>query len=126
MKLNFREIQRVQNTLTRLVFYCADLQRKGKFEHITPAVKDLHWLLVDYHVTFTTVTIVFSAIQNTGQLAYLRDPGLDFAAVGVLQLTSEDMCCQTIVVKILVSHDFRHLALSSGTTNLTMFVILMN
>jgi len=37
---NFKTLQRVQNTLARVV-----LQR-GKFEHITPALIDLHWLPV--------------------------------------------------------------------------------
>jgi len=37
---NFMSLQRVQNTLARVVL------RRGKFEHISPALIDLHWLLV--------------------------------------------------------------------------------
>jgi len=37
---NFNKLQRVQNTLARVVL------RAGKFEHITPALIQLHWLPV--------------------------------------------------------------------------------
>ena len=35
---NFKKLQRVQNTLARVVLHA------GKFEHITPALIQLHWL----------------------------------------------------------------------------------
>ena len=38
---NFKKLQRVQNTLARVVL------RAGKFEHITPALIQLHWLRSD-------------------------------------------------------------------------------
>jgi len=35
---DFSKLQRVQNTLARVVF------RRGKFDHITPTLSELHWL----------------------------------------------------------------------------------
>ena len=50
-KSNFTKLQRVQNTLARVVL------RRGKFEHITPALKELHWLPVQYRATLATCSI---------------------------------------------------------------------
>jgi len=43
---NFKKLQRVQNTLARVVL------RAGKFEHIIPAFIKLHWLPVKQRVLY--------------------------------------------------------------------------
>ena len=43
---NYVKLQRVQNTLARVVL------KVRKFDHITPALKELHWLPVKLRVTF--------------------------------------------------------------------------
>jgi len=51
---NFKSLQRVQNTLECVVL------RRVKFEHITPALIDLHWLPVQYRVTYKLATLTYS------------------------------------------------------------------
>ena len=41
---NFSKLQRIQNTLARVVL------RKRKLEHITPSLKELHWIPVQQRV----------------------------------------------------------------------------
>jgi len=54
---NFKSLQRVQNTLARVVL------RRGKFEHITPALIDLHLDILQlppgtlYHLISAIVTL---------------------------------------------------------------------
>jgi len=63
---NFKKLQRVQNTLARVVL------RAGKFEHITPALIDLHWLPVKQRVVYKQALITFNVLHNDSPL-YLRD-----------------------------------------------------
>jgi len=44
---NLSKLQRVQNTLARVVL------RRVKYEHITPALSELHWLPVRQRIDFT-------------------------------------------------------------------------
>jgi len=62
---NFKSLQKVQNTPARVVL------RRGKFEHITPAVIDLHWLPAQYRVTYKLATLTYS-IKRSGQPSYLH------------------------------------------------------
>ena len=58
---NFKLLRRVQNTLARVVL-C-----RRKFEHITTALIDLHWLPVQYPVTYKLATLTYS-IKRSGHL----------------------------------------------------------
>jgi len=57
---NFKKLQRVQNTLARVVL------RRGKY-HITPALAELHWLPIIQRVTFKIATTIF-------KIRYLHQP----------------------------------------------------
>jgi len=57
---NFKKLQRVQNTLARVML------RRGKYEHITPALAKLHWLPIQQRVTKIATTIF--------KIRYLRQP----------------------------------------------------
>jgi len=63
---NFKKLQRVQNTLARVVL------RSGKFEHITPALIKLHWLPVKQRVLYKQALITFNVLHHNN-LSYLRD-----------------------------------------------------
>ena len=63
---NLDKLQRVQNTLARLV---TGTQRR---EHITPVLAELHWLPVRARITFQISTIVFKLRQNR-QPSYLAE-----------------------------------------------------
>jgi len=63
---NFKKLQRVQNTLARVVL------RAGKFEHITPALIQLHWLPVKQRALYKLALITFNILQHNN-LMHLRD-----------------------------------------------------
>lgn len=87
-KSNFNKLQRVQNTLARVVL------RQKKYEHITPAHEELHWLPVQHRVTFKTVFLVYS-MKKTGQPAYLRDLMPDYEPVRTLRSSSKNLICKS-------------------------------
>jgi len=59
-------MQRVQNTLARII------ARQGKFDHIKPVLKELHWLPIENRVTFKLATLTYN-IKSTGQPVYLHN-----------------------------------------------------
>ena len=63
---NFKKLQRVQNTLARVVL------RRGKYEHITPALVELQWFPIKQSVTFKIATTIFK-IRYLHQPTYLLD-----------------------------------------------------
>ena len=65
-KSNFNKLQRVQNTLARAVL------RRGKFDNITLALQELHWLPVEHRVSYKLATLAHT-IRTTGQPSYLRE-----------------------------------------------------
>ena len=85
--------------------------RQGKYEHITPALKELHWLPVQHRVTFKTASLVYS-IKNTGQPAYLRDLVPNYEPVRTLRSSSKNLICKSSTLTVLASRGFRHSAAS--------------
>ena len=59
-------LQRVQNTAARVIF------RIRKFERITPALIELHWLPVKLRIKFKIILIVFKALRGRAP-AYISD-----------------------------------------------------
>ena len=56
--LHLDNLQRIQNAAARLV------SRSKKYEHITPALPDLHWLNVKNRITFKILLITFKALHG--------------------------------------------------------------
>ena len=54
---NLARLQRVQNTLARVV------TGKSRFCHITPILSDLYWLPVRHRINFNIATITFKVLQ---------------------------------------------------------------
>jgi len=102
-KSNLSKLQRVQNTLARAVL------RRGKFEHITPALKELHWLPVEHRITYKLATLVFT-IKNSGQPIYLRELLPDYEPARTLRSSSKHLLCETATKTVLASRGFRHSA----------------
>ena len=65
-KYLINKLQMVQNTAARV------LCNVGKYEHITPTLKKLHWLPVPYRIKFKICLITFNALHGIGP-AYIRD-----------------------------------------------------
>ena len=63
-KSNVAKLQIVQNALCCIIF------RLDKMRHVTPFLKKLHWLPIQYHVLFKYNLLVFKAI-NLSQPPYL-------------------------------------------------------
>ena len=76
---NFDKLQRVQNTLARVV------TGTTRFDHITPVLEGLHWLPIQSRVSFKLATLAFKTRQfgEPGNLASLLQP---------YQLTRELRC----------------------------------
>jgi len=102
-KSNFHKLQHVQNTLARVVL------RRGKFEHITPALKELLWLPVEHHVTYKLATLAFT-IKSTGQPIYLRELLPDYEPARTLHSSSKHLLSETASKSTLSSRGFRHSA----------------
>jgi hypothetical protein len=102
-KQNFNKLQRVQNTLARVVL------RRGKFEHIKPALTELHWLPVEHRVTYKLATLTFRII-NTHQPAYLRELLLDYEPPRTLRSSNKHLLTTTRTNLVLASRGFRHSA----------------
>jgi len=72
-----RRLQMVLNAAARLVV------GTGKYDHITPALRDvLHWLPVPQRTEFKIAVLAFDCVRGTGP-AYFKDvcvPVLDIAA----------------------------------------------
>ena len=61
-----QRLQSVQNAAARLV------TRTGRRQHITPVLRELHWLPVRRRVEFKIATLVFKALNNLAS-PYLVD-----------------------------------------------------
>jgi len=63
---NFARLQRVQNTLARVLLH------KRKFDHITPSLMELHWLPILQRVHFKVAILTYKTI-HTKEPDYLFD-----------------------------------------------------
>ena len=57
-KYHVSKLQRVQNAAARLI------KNTGKYDHITPALYNLHWLPVFHRIYFEILIITFKAMYN--------------------------------------------------------------
>ena len=55
---DLKRLQCIQNTLARVV------SRSSKYCHVTPILKDLHWLPIKYRIQFKIATIIYKVLQN--------------------------------------------------------------
>jgi hypothetical protein len=81
---NFTKLQRVQNALARTAL------RLRKYEHITPALSDLHWLHIEQRVTYKLCTSAYT-ITTTGQPTYLRELLVDYEPVRTLRSSAKHL-----------------------------------
>jgi hypothetical protein len=52
------KLQRVQNCAARII------KQTGKFDHITPTLKELHWLPIKYRIDYKTILITFKVLNK--------------------------------------------------------------
>ena len=65
-KTTLNKIQNVQNTAARLI------TRTSRRSHITPVLKDLHWLPIQCRIQFKILVITYNALQGQFPL-YVRN-----------------------------------------------------
>ena len=61
-----KRVQRIQNTAARI------LTKTSKYEHITPVLKDLHWLPVENRIIFKILTLTYRCLNKLAP-QYLAD-----------------------------------------------------
>ena len=81
-----QKLQRVQNVAARLITGCR------KYDHITPVLKDLHWLPVVQGIQFKVVITVYKAMHNTTR-AYLQELIVPYAPSRGLRSQEHNMLC---------------------------------
>jgi hypothetical protein len=59
-------LQNVQNSPARLI------ARRRKFDHITPVMKELHWLPVSQRIIYKILLITYKALNGLAP-SYIRD-----------------------------------------------------
>ena len=57
-----QRLQTVLNAAARVVYHLA------KYNHISPVLKELHWLLVKYRVIFKIILLVFNDLHGMAPL----------------------------------------------------------
>ena len=79
-----KKLQSVQNAAARLI------TRTRKFDHVTPVLRDLHWLPIRQRIDFKIATLVFKCLHGLAP-PYLADGIIPLASItGRRQLRSSD------------------------------------
>ena len=58
LKLNLQKLQCIQNSAARII------TNSSRYSHITPILKQLHWLPVQFRSEFKTATLVYKFLQT--------------------------------------------------------------
>ena len=65
-KCSLQRLQTIQNAVARIVI------PTGKFDHITPVLRKLHWLPIEQRIKFKIATLTFKILRNQHPI-YLRE-----------------------------------------------------
>ena len=79
-----KKLQHVQNTGARIV------TRSNRREHITPTLKELHWLPIQSRIKFKLALLVFKALNNLAP-SYLKDLLLPYQTSRCLRSSSMNL-----------------------------------
>jgi len=86
----FQRLQSVQNAAARLI------SQTGRSEHITPVLRQLHWLPVRRRVEFKLAILVYKALHGLTP-PYLSDDCLLVAEVGRRQRSADARTCVNFI-----------------------------
>ena len=81
-----QKLQRVQSVAARLI------SGHRKYDHITPVLKDIHWLPVVQRINFKVVITVYKAIHNTAP-AYLQELIVPYVPSRGLRSQEHNLLC---------------------------------
>ena len=102
---NITKLQRVQNTLARTIL------RLRKFEHITPALIDLHWLPIRQRITFKLASVTFK-LRLTHQPSYLYDLINNYEPPRLLRSSNKGLLQVSRTNTVVASRAFTHSAVA--------------
>jgi hypothetical protein len=85
---NIRKLQRVQNTLARVV---AGVRKR---DHITPVLKDLHWLPIEQRITYKVALLTHKVLQDQ-QPEYLAQLVTSYRPARCLRSSSQNLLART-------------------------------
>ena len=89
----------MQNTLARIVV------RRGKFDHITPTLSELHWLPIRQRVIFKVATMSFK-LRQYSQPTYLSDQLVDYVPNRSLRSASQQLLLAKPTRTVLAQRSF--------------------
>ena len=86
-KSYIRKLQRVQNNGARVITLTK------KYDHITPVLKELHWLPVRKRIDFKILLLAYKCLHGTAP--YLRELLKEYVPPRPLRSTSKNLLCET-------------------------------
>ena len=104
---NLNKIQRIQNTLARVV------TNTSKFEHITPILKKLQWLPIEQRIDYKLCLLTYKTLQIQ-QPTYLYN-SLSFPSHSLSTRSSDSSVLSIPYVHLWVKGPFLSLLQDSGT-----------
>ena len=63
---NLKKLQRIQNMGAQIIHH------SSKYDRITPLLQELHWLMIDDHITYKIAVIMYKCVNGTAP-KYLAD-----------------------------------------------------
>ena len=81
------KLQRVQNNAARVITLTK------KHDHITPVLKNLHWLPIRKRIQFKILLLVYKSRSGTAP-SYLKEVLIDYAPSRTLRSTSKNLLCK--------------------------------
>ena len=82
-----RKLQRVQNNAARVITLTK------KYDHITPVLKELHWLPVRKRIEFKILLLAYKCLHGTAP-SYLRELLKEYVPPRTLRSTSKNLLCE--------------------------------
>ena len=81
------QVQRTQNNAARLV------AKVSKYSHVTPLLRELHWLPISYRISFKILVLTYNALNGLSP-AYIRDLLTSYSPQRTLRSSSK--CLLTV------------------------------
>ena len=106
-KALLNRLQLVQNRAARIVTFTK------KYEHITPILIDLHWLPVEYRITYKILLLVYKAINGlspsyiSNLLSFVSAPTL-CVLVRISYFKSRDLSLSLMVIEDFLLQDLNY------------------
>ena len=98
-----KKLQTVQNTAARTISYTP------KFSHITPVLKQLHWLPVKYRIIYKIALLTYKTLHNMSP-AYLRNMLIEYSPTRTLRSANENLLVIPRINTNLGSRSFSYAA----------------